>query len=52
MERNVPEMFGSLVFNQKVMRERLPRETYKALKKHSITVFRFNWTLQTRLQML
>ena len=33
MERNVPEMFGSLVFNQKVMRERLPRETYKALKE-------------------
>lgn len=30
---NVPEMFGSLVFNDKVMRERLPKDTYKALKK-------------------
>ena len=30
---NVPELFGSLVFNDKVMRERLPRETYQALKK-------------------
>ena len=30
---NVPELFGSMVFNQKVMRERLPKETYRALKK-------------------
>ncbi len=30
---NVPEMFGNMVFNQKVMKERLPKETYKALKK-------------------
>lgn len=30
---NVPELFGSMVFNQKVMQERLPKETYKALKK-------------------
>ena len=30
---NVPEMFGSLVFNDKTMRERLPKETYKALHK-------------------
>ena len=30
---NVPELFGSLVFNDKVMRERLPKETYAALKK-------------------
>ena len=30
---NVPEMFGSLVFNDNVMRERLPKETYLALKK-------------------
>ena len=29
----VPEMFGSLVFNDTVMKERLPKETYKALKK-------------------
>ncbi len=30
---NVPELFGSMVFNQKVMKERLPKETFKALKK-------------------
>jgi glutamine synthetase len=30
---NVPEVFGSMVFNQKVMQERLPKETFKALKK-------------------
>ena len=29
----VPEMFGCLVFNDKVMQERLPRETYKLMKK-------------------
>ena len=29
---NVPEIFGSLVFNQTVMKEPLPPETYKALK--------------------
>ena len=30
---NVPETFGNLVFNDRVMQERLPKETYKALKK-------------------
>ncbi len=30
---NVPEMFGSDVFNESVMKERLPKQTYKALKK-------------------
>ena len=30
---NVPAMFGSMVFNDKVMRERLPKATYLALKK-------------------
>ncbi len=29
----VPELFGSKVFNDRVMRERLPGTTYKALKK-------------------
>ena len=29
----VPELFGSMVFNDKVMRERLPKATYTALKK-------------------
>ena len=30
---NVPELFGSNVFNEKVMKERLPKAVYKALKK-------------------
>ncbi len=30
---NVPKIFGSLVFNDAAMRERLPKPTYKALKK-------------------
>ena len=30
---NVPEMFSSLVFNDEVMRERLPKDVYKSLRK-------------------
>lgn len=30
---NVPELFGSMVFNDTAMKERLPKQTYKALKK-------------------
>lgn len=30
--KNVTELFGSMVFNDHVMRERLPKSTYKALK--------------------
>ena len=29
----VPEIFGSMVFNDQTMQERLPKSTYKALKK-------------------
>lgn len=32
MDLSVPEYFGGNVFNDKVMKERLPKETYKALK--------------------
>lgn len=28
---NVPEIYGSLVFNESTMRERLPKATYKQL---------------------
>ena len=31
--KNVKELFGSMVFNDAVMQERLPRSTYKALKR-------------------
>lgn len=30
---NVPKLFGSMVFNDTVMQERLPKATYKALKE-------------------
>ena len=33
MEKKIPELYGSLVFNDKVMREKLPKDIYKALKK-------------------
>ena len=29
----VPDLFGSMVFNETIMREKLPKETFKALKK-------------------
>lgn len=29
----IPELFGTMVFNDSVMKERLPKDTYKALKK-------------------
>ena len=32
---NVPEIFGSMVFNREVMKERLPEDVYKSLK-HTI----------------
>ena len=30
---NLPEIFGSMVFNDKTMREKLPKETYKILRR-------------------
>ena len=29
----IPELFGSMVFNDHVMKERLPKDTYRALRK-------------------
>ena len=33
MAGNVPELYGSMVFNDKIMRDKLPKDIYKALKK-------------------
>ncbi len=33
MAKGIPELYGSLVFNDKVMREKLPKDIYKALRK-------------------
>ena len=33
MTKKIPELYGSLVFNDKIMREKLPKDIYKALRK-------------------
>ena len=33
MEQKITEMYGSLVFGDKVMRDKLPKDIYKALRK-------------------
>lgn len=33
MEKKIPEIYGTLVFNDKVMRDKLPKDIYKALRK-------------------
>ena len=32
-QQKIPELYGSLVFNDKVMRDKLPKDIYKALRK-------------------
>ena len=31
--KRIPELYGSLVFNDRIMREKLPKDVYKALRK-------------------
>lgn len=33
MTKNIPELFGSMVFNDAVMKQRLPKDVYQALRK-------------------
>ena len=33
MKNRIPELFGSMVFGDEAMRERLPKDTYRALKR-------------------
>lgn len=33
MKKSIPELYGSLVFNDRVMKSKLPRDVYKALRK-------------------
>ena len=51
MAQNIPEIYGSLVFNDKIMREKLPKDMYKALKKQLRTVHISNLMLPTLLQL-
>ena len=37
MVKNVPEIFGCMVFNEDVMRERLPEDVYESLTKTMAT---------------
>ena len=32
-QQRIPELYGSLVFNDKVMRDKLPKDIYKSLVK-------------------
>ena len=38
MNGNLTELFGSMVFNEHVMKERLPKETFRAVRK-TISLF-------------
>lgn len=33
MKKGIPELYGSMTFNDRVMRDKLPRDMYKALRK-------------------
>ena len=45
------ELFGSNVFNDKVMKQRLPKEIYKALKETIEKTCPYGLMLPTWLQM-
>lgn len=59
MEKNIPELYGSLVFNDRIMRNKLPKDMYKALRKtiqngthleldvaNSVAVAMKEWTIE------
>lgn len=50
MTQNIPEIYGSLVFNDRIMRSKLPKDMYKALKRPSKMVLTWSLMLQTPLQ--
>lgn len=65
MSKSIPEIYGSLVFNDKVMREKLPKDIYKALRKtiennthleldvaNSVAVAMKEWPLSTVLPII
>ena len=33
MNKEIPELYGSMIFSDKVMRKKLPKDMYKALRK-------------------
>ena len=46
--KKVPELFGSMVFNEAVMKERLPKDVYKSLKQTVRPVSYTHLTLPTK----
>ena len=51
-KKNVPELFGSLVFDDRVMRSRLSDEVYSSLKKTIDENVRLDGPLKTELLIL
>ena len=50
MAQNIPELYGSLVFNDKVMRSKLPKRHVQSIKeKQSRAVHTLNLMLPTPL---
>ena len=47
MSKDIPSLYGSLVFTDKVMRDKLPKDMYKALKKTIENGTHWSWTSQT-----
>lgn len=47
----IPEIYGSLVFNDKVMKERLPKDVYKAVHKAIASGSSWSWMSQTPLRL-
>ena len=49
---SVPEMYGSLVFNDKVMKDRLPKDIYRAVHKtiQNGTHLELTWSSTSRIQ--
>ncbi|MFR4781883.1 MAG: hypothetical protein ACLUAR_02645 [Pilosibacter sp.] len=47
MSKSIPELYGSLVFNDSEMKARLPKDTTKHLQRPSTAVPIWNWMSQT-----
>ena len=33
MSKRIPELYGSMIFSDRIMRNKLPKDVYKALRK-------------------
>ena len=46
MSKDIPTLYGSLVFSDKVMRNKLPKDVYKLFAKQLKMELIWNWMLQ------